>query len=103
MATERKQRVEEHQISGEALVDWVKDLIHEGNVRHLILKNEEGHTLIEIPLTLGVVGAVLLPVWAAIGAIAAMAAHITIVVVRDEEEPDAEKPDAEHPADRTPE
>ena len=54
--------------------------MHEGNIRRIIIKNEEGNKLIEIPLTLGVVGIVLLPVWAAIGAIAALVADCTIVV-----------------------
>ena len=75
-----KVRTEEFQVNGEALVAKVRELIHAGNVRRIILKNEAGQTLVEIPLTLGVVGAVLLPVWAAIGAIAALAARLTIVV-----------------------
>jgi len=59
--------------------------VHEGNIRRIIIKNEEGKTLIEVPLTLGVVGAALLPVWAAIGAIAALVADCTIVVEKEEE------------------
>ncbi|HZD55858.1 MAG TPA: DUF4342 domain-containing protein [Anaerolineales bacterium] len=77
---------EEYQVSGEEVVGKIKELIHEGNIRRIILKNEEGRTLIEIPLTLGVVGAVLLPVWAAIGAIAALAANLTIVIEKVEPE-----------------
>ncbi len=77
---------EEFRINGEAVVSKVKELINEGNIRRIILKNEEGHTLIEIPLTAGVaVGAAvtwLFPVWAAIGAIAALVARFTIVVER---------------------
>jgi hypothetical protein len=73
---------EEFQVTGDALVAKLKELLHEGNIRRIILKNEEGKTLIEIPLTIGVVGAVLLPVWAAIGAIAALAAKLTIVIER---------------------
>ncbi len=79
-------RKEEFQVSGEALITTIKEIVHEGNVRRIILKNEEGKTLIEIPLTIGVVGAVLLPVWAAIGAIAAMAANLTIIVEKIETE-----------------
>jgi hypothetical protein len=78
-------RTEEYQVTGEKLVAEIKKLVHEGNIRRIILKNEEGRTLIEIPLTLGVIGAVLLPVWAAIGAIAALAANLTIVVEKIEE------------------
>ena len=78
--SEEKVRTHEYQVSGEDVVKKIKELVHEGNVRRITLKNEEGKTLIEIPLTLGVIGALLLPVWAAIGAIAALAAKLTIVV-----------------------
>jgi len=71
---------EEFQVSGERVVAKVKELVREGNVRRITLKNEEGKTLIEIPLTLGVIGTVLLPVWAGIGAIAALVANLTISV-----------------------
>ncbi len=73
---------EEIRVRGEELLAKVKELVHEGNVRRLIIKNEEGTTLIEVPLTVGVLGAVLLPVWAAIGAVAALATDCTIVVER---------------------
>ena len=78
--TEEELRTEEYQVSGEILVAKIKELVYEGNIRRVTIKNEEGDTLIEIPLTLGVVGAVLLPVWAAIGSIAALVANCTIVV-----------------------
>lgn len=71
---------EEFKVSGERVVSKVKELIREGNVRRITLKNDEGKTLIEIPLTLGVIGTVLLPVWAGIGAIAALVADLTIAV-----------------------
>ena len=58
----------------------VESFIREGNVTHIVIKDEKGDTLIEIPMTVGVVGVILLPVWAAIGAIAALAADLTIVV-----------------------
>lgn len=80
MSDEGKVKHEEFQVSGDALVAKIKEILHEGNIRRLSIKNEEGKTLIEIPLTVGVVGALLLPVWAAIGAIAALAANLTIVV-----------------------
>ncbi len=73
-------RTEEFQVTGDFLVAKIKELLAQGNIRRIILKNEEGKTLIEIPLTVGVVGVVLLPVWAAIGAIAALAAKLTITV-----------------------
>jgi hypothetical protein len=74
--------VEEFSISGDALGGKIKELIHQGNIRRIIIKNEQGHTLIEIPLTVGVVGGVisaaLFPVMAAVGSIGAMVAHLTI-------------------------
>jgi hypothetical protein len=73
---------EEFRVSGEAVLSKVKELVREGNVRRIIIKNEEGRSLIEIPLTIGVIGTVLLPVWAAIGAIAALVANLTIAVER---------------------
>jgi hypothetical protein len=76
---------EEHRVRGDDLVAKVKEIIHEGNVRRIIIKDDEGKTLIEVPLTLGVVGAVLIPVWAAIGAIAALVTKCSIVVQRAEE------------------
>jgi hypothetical protein len=75
-------RVEEFKVTGDMLVSKIKELIHQGNIRRITIKNEEGQTLIEIPLTIGVIGALLLPVWAAIGAIAALATNCTIVVER---------------------
>lgn len=82
---EEKVRTEEHRVSGDDLVAKIKELVREGNVRRIIIKNEEGKTLMEIPLTIGVIGAVLMPVWAAIGAIAALVADFTIVVEKVEE------------------
>lgn len=80
---------EEFKVSGEAVVAKIKELVREGNVRRITIKNDEGHTLIEVPLTIGVIGTVLLPVWAAIGAIAALAANLTIAVDRRRDGPDA--------------
>lgn len=77
-------RTEEHKVSGKNLLDRVKQIVHEGNVRRITIKNPAGKVLLEIPLTMGVVGAVLLPFWAAIGAIAALASDYTIVVEREE-------------------
>jgi len=78
--SEERVLVDEYQVTGDKLLGKVKELVHEGNIRRIIIKNEEGKRLIEIPLTLGVVGIALLPVWAAIGAIAALVADCTIVV-----------------------
>jgi hypothetical protein len=70
------------------VIERTKKLIHEGNVRRLIVKNAEGVTLIEVPLTMGVVGAVLVPVWAAIGAIAAIVSDATVVIEKREKADD---------------
>lgn len=86
--SEDKVRTEEFQLSGDEVVKKVKELVREGNIRRIILKNEEGRTLIEVPLTIGVIGAVLLPVWAAIGAIAAVAAKLTLVIEKVEAKPE---------------
>jgi hypothetical protein len=74
---------EEHRVSGERLVGRVKELIHQGNVRRIIVKNDDGQTILEIPLTLGVVGAVLVPSLVALGAIAALAADYTVVIQKE--------------------
>ncbi len=79
-------RTEEYQIDGDQLVAKVKELVHEGQIRRITIKDDEGKTLIEIPLTFGVVGALLLPVWAALGAIAALVTDCTIVVEKLEEQ-----------------
>jgi hypothetical protein len=75
---------EEFKVSGETLLAKIKEIIHEGNVRRIIIKDDKGNTFIEIPLTVGVVGALLVPVWAAIGAIAALAVNFTIGVERSD-------------------
>lgn len=75
---------ETYEVKGDDLLSKVKEIIHEGNVRRIIIKNEEGKQLIEVPLTVGVVGAVLLPVWAAIGVIAAIVTSASIEVERVE-------------------
>ena len=86
------QRVEEFTISGDEVVAKVKELVREGNVRRLIIKNEDGRTMLEVPLTIGVIGAALLPVFAAIGALAALATRCTIVVERAESPTDDAPP-----------
>lgn len=73
---------EEFKVSGEELLAKVKQLIAEGNVRRLIIKNKEGKTIVEVPLTVGVVGALLAPPLAAVGAIAALVTECTLVVER---------------------
>src|SRR5437660_9228901 len=74
---------EELQVMGEQLLARVKELVHEGNVRRIIIK-QEGHTIMEIPLTIGVVGVIMAPALAAIGAIGALLAQCSIEVIRSE-------------------
>lgn len=81
---------EEFKVKGEELVEKVKQLIHEGNVRRLIIKDDEGKVYLEIPVTFGLIGAILAPMLAAVGAVAALVADLKIEVVRNEEPP---KPD----------
>jgi len=83
--SEEKTRTEEFKVKGETLVSKIKELVHEGNVRHVTIKDEKGEVVIEFPLTIGVVGALLLPTLAAVGAVAALVTNCTIVVVRTED------------------
>jgi hypothetical protein len=75
----------EFKVKGEELVEKVKQLLHEGNIRRIIIKNEEGKVYLEIPVTFGVVGVLLAPTLAALGAIAAMVAHLKVEVIKMEE------------------
>ena len=77
-------RVDEFSVTGEQVLEFLKKILHEGNIRRIVLRDEVGKTLLEIPVTIGVVGAILLPVWAAIGAAAALVAKMTIVIERTE-------------------
>ena len=84
--------MEEFKVLGKELVDKVQELIHEGNIRRIIIRDEHGHTFMEIPLTVAAIGAVIAPVLAAVGAIAAYVVHFTIVVERVQPKPAAEPP-----------
>ena len=85
MAEEKKTRTEEFKLNGDEILNKIKGLLHQGNIRRIILKDESGKTFMEIPLTVGVVGAIVIPVWAAIGAIAALVSKLTIVVEKVED------------------
>lgn len=74
---------EEFKVNGEDLLRKVKELVNEGNIRRIIIKNKEGKSLVEFPLSIGVVGAVLAPMLAAVGTIAALVTECTIVVERE--------------------
>jgi len=82
MCEEKKRS--EFKVKGEELLAKVKEIIHEGNVRKIIIKDEQGKIYLEIPVTVGVVGALLLPVWAAIGALAAVASKFKIEIINRE-------------------
>jgi len=80
---EKKTGFEEFRVSGSEILDKIKEIIREGNARRIILKTEDGRTFMEIPLTVGIVGTLIAPVWAAIGAVAALASNLTIVVEKE--------------------
>jgi hypothetical protein len=82
--TEEKSRTEEFRVEGEKLIGKIKEVIHEGNIRRIIIKDKEGKVVLEIPITFGVVGALIAPQLAAIGAIAALLTEATVVVEKEE-------------------
>jgi hypothetical protein len=82
----RPPRTEEFRVTGEDIINKIKELVAEGNVRRILVRSEDGRMLAEFPLTVGVIGIALLPVWAAIGAIVALATHCTIVIERLDEQ-----------------
>ena len=82
--TEEKTRTEEFRVDGEKLIGKVKEVIHEGNIRRIIIKDKEGKTILEIPMTFGVVGALIAPQLAAIGAIAALLTEATVVIEKED-------------------
>ena len=77
MATNKK---EEFKLSGNEIIEKIKSIVKEGNARKIIIKNENGETVAEFPLTVGAVGALLAPILAAVGAIAALLTKCTLVV-----------------------
>jgi hypothetical protein len=88
--TESTSRSEEFQFSGDTLLAKIKEIVREGNIRRVVIKNEDGRVLIDIPLTIGVVGTLLAPQLAAIGAIAALVLKGSIVI--EKESPPATTP-----------
>lgn len=81
MAAKERSIVEEFEVAANELVDKVKELLHEGNVRRIVLK-KDGNTIMEVPLTIAAIGVIAAPVLAAIGALAAFVGDYTIVVER---------------------
>jgi hypothetical protein len=88
---DRQTQWESIKVEGGQLLDQFRRLLHEGNVRRIVI-SRDGNPIVEFPLTLGVVGAALLPPLAAVGAIAALVTDCTIEVERDQPEGEAEKP-----------
>lgn len=76
------QKQEEFKVSGSQLVEKVKELLREGHARRIIIKNDKGEVLVEIPVTVAAVGTLLAPVLAALGALAALVTNCTIVVIK---------------------
>ena len=76
-------RTEEFRVNGEELLAKIKELVHEGSIRRIVIKNKDGGTFMEIPLAVGVVGALLAPTLAAVGAVAALVSEATVVVEKD--------------------
>jgi hypothetical protein len=83
--SESKIHTEEFSVNGDEILAKVKELIREGNIRRVIIKEKTGRILVEFPLTLGVVGAALAPVLVAVGAVAALVSEATIVVEKVEQ------------------
>ena len=76
----------EFRINGKELLSKIEELIKEGNARRIIIKDENGKTYIEIPVTVGLLGAFFAPVLAAVGALAALASNFTVEVIKKDEE-----------------
>lgn len=78
---------EKFTIQGGEVFETLKRLVHEGNVRRITIKDRAGEVILQVPLTVGVVGAALIPVWAAIGAVVALASDCSIEVERAADQP----------------
>jgi hypothetical protein len=85
---------EQFKVHGKDLAAKIKELIHEGNVRRIIVKDENGHTFMEIPLTVAAIGVIAAPIIAAVAAIAGMVANFTVVVERNAHSAAAPKPES---------
>ena len=78
----------EFKVNGKDLLNKIEEIIKEGNIRRIIIKNDEGKTFIEIPLTIGIIGVLAAPVMAAVGALAGIVANFTVEVIRKEQDKD---------------
>lgn len=75
---------EQYRFTGEDVIEKIKQIVHEGNVRRVLIKNADGRVIVEFTLTVGVVGAALAPMWAAVGAVVALVADCTIEIERSD-------------------
>lgn len=82
----------EFKVKGKELLQKIEDLIHEGNVRRIIIKDSNGKVFIEIPLTIGIVGTIAAPIMAAVGALAGLVANFTIEVIKKDDKVNEGKP-----------
>jgi hypothetical protein len=80
MVQNKKSNHESFKVSGDEILSKVKEIIKEGNARRIIIKNEKDETIMEFPLTIGAIGVVLAPIFAAVGTLTALATHCTIIV-----------------------
>ena len=78
--TDKKTSEESFRVSGSDILKKVEEIIKEGNARRIIIKNEKNETIIEFPVTVGVIGVVLAPILAAVGAVAALVTNATVIV-----------------------
>ena len=86
MEQNEKSNHESYKVSGDEILSKVKEIIKEGNARKIIIKNDKDETIMEFPLTIGAIGVVLAPMFAAIGALTALATHCTIIVEKTNSE-----------------
>lgn len=86
MSQKEKSNHESFKVSGDEILTKVKEIIKEGNARRIIIKNDKDETIIEFPLTIGAIGVVLAPIFAAVGTLTALATNCTIIVEKRNEE-----------------
>ena len=86
MADKNHSDHESFRVSGDEILTKIKEIIKEGNARRIIIKNDKDETIMEFPVTIGAIGAVLAPMFAAVGVIAALATDCTIIVEKREEQ-----------------
>jgi len=86
MTEEKHFNRESFKVTGDEIISKVKEIIREGNARKIIIRNDQDETIMEFSLTIGAIGAVLAPVFAAVGAIAALATDCTIIVEKKEKD-----------------